>query len=137
MRVNGSLVRAEPALPPPSMSFRRRGLRGVVGLGSEPRAEIFAHGFRVRDAATLDDLLDYKEPTSRFGLAKASLALSGFSLDRAQSLQLLMSASGGDTRESGLSTFSRLVFPQFAQLPEHRLSCLLLVPAETAFVAAW
>ena len=57
VRVNGRLVRAEPSLPKPSMSFRRRGLRGVVGLGSESRAEIFAHGFRVRDAATLDELL--------------------------------------------------------------------------------
>lgn len=57
VRVDGNLVRTEPKLPPPSLSFRRRGLRGVVGLGAEPRAEVFAHGFRVRDAATLDELL--------------------------------------------------------------------------------
>jgi hypothetical protein len=57
VRVNGRLVRAEPALPSPSLSFRRRGLRGAVGLGPEPKAEIFAHGLRVRDAPTLDELL--------------------------------------------------------------------------------
>lgn len=55
--VNGRRVRAEPELPPPSMSFRRRGLRGAVGLGAKPLVEIFAHGLRVRDAAALDELL--------------------------------------------------------------------------------
>ncbi len=57
IRVNGRLARREPALPAPSLSFRRRGLRGVVGLGPEPRAEVFAFGLRVRDASTLDELL--------------------------------------------------------------------------------
>ncbi len=57
VRVDGRPVRAEPELPPPSMSFHRRGLRGAVGLGSEPRVEVFAHGLRVRDAAGLDELL--------------------------------------------------------------------------------
>jgi fucokinase len=33
-------------------------------------------GLRIRD---LEELLDYKDPASRFGLAKAALALSGFS----------------------------------------------------------
>jgi transglutaminase-like putative cysteine protease len=55
--VNGIPVRAEMELPPPSLSFGRRGLRGVVGLGPEPRVEVFAHGLRVRDAASLDELL--------------------------------------------------------------------------------
>ena len=57
VRVNGRIVRSEPVLPPPSLSFRSRGLRGAVGLGEEPRVEIFAHGLKVRDAASLDDLL--------------------------------------------------------------------------------
>jgi len=57
VRVNGRIVRSEPDLPPPSLSFRRRGLRGAVALGDEPRVEIFAHGLKVRDAASLDDLL--------------------------------------------------------------------------------
>jgi hypothetical protein len=57
VRLNGEPLRAAFDLPAPSMSFRRRGLRGVVGLGSEPKVEIFAHGLRVRDAAGFDDLL--------------------------------------------------------------------------------
>jgi len=57
VRVNGRIVRAESELPPPSLSFERRGLRGEVALGDEPRVEIFAHGLKVRDAASLDELL--------------------------------------------------------------------------------
>jgi len=57
VRINGELVRADLDLPPPSMRFRRRGLRGAVGLGSHPKVEIFVHGLRVREASTLDDLL--------------------------------------------------------------------------------
>ncbi len=57
VRINGRVVRSEPELPPPSLSFERRGLRGAVALGDEPRVEIFAHGLKVRDAASLDDLL--------------------------------------------------------------------------------
>jgi transglutaminase-like putative cysteine protease len=57
VRVNGRPVRAEPVLPPPSLSFRRRGLRGVVGLGTEALVEVFAHGLRVREAITLDELV--------------------------------------------------------------------------------
>ena len=55
--VDGEPVRAEPELPAPSLSFHRRGLRGAVGLGAQPRVEVFAHGLRVRDAAGLDELL--------------------------------------------------------------------------------
>jgi len=96
VRVNGLLVRAEPVLPPPSMSFRRRGLRGVVGLGSEPRAEIFAHGFRVRDAATLNELLveARSEPTT---LAGAADGLSPRIIIDSRNLEVLMAR--GDARE--------------------------------------
>ncbi len=96
VRVNGRLVRAEPSLPKPSMSFRRRGLRGVVGLGSEPRAEIFAHGFRVRDAATLDELLveTRSEPPS---LAGATDGLSPRIIIDSRNLEVLMAR--GDARE--------------------------------------
>ena len=96
VRVNGRLVRAEPALPPPSMTFRRRGLRGVVGLGSEPRAEIFAHGFRVRDAATLDELLveSRPEPPTLVGTADG---LSPRIVIDSRNLEVLMAR--GDARE--------------------------------------
>ena len=96
VRVNGRLVRAEPSLPKPSMSFRRRGLRGIVGLGSEPRAEIFAHGFRVRDAATLDELLveGTSEPSS---LAGGTDGLSPRIIIDSSNLEVLMAR--GDARE--------------------------------------
>jgi hypothetical protein len=96
VRVNGRLVRAEPALPPPSMSFRRRGLNGVVGLGPEPRAEIFAHGFRVRDAATLDELLVEAKPKAPT-LAGAADGLSPRIIIDSRNLEVLMAR--GDARE--------------------------------------
>ncbi len=45
------------SLPPPSLSFTRPGLRGVVALAETPRVELFAYGLRVREATALDDLL--------------------------------------------------------------------------------
>lgn len=96
VRVNGRLVRAEPALPPPSMSFRRRGLRGVVGLGPEPRAEIFAHGFRVRDAANLDELLVEAKPQPPT-LAGAADGLSPRIIIDSRDLEVMMAR--GDARE--------------------------------------
>jgi hypothetical protein len=96
VRVNGRPVRAEPVLPPPSLSFRRRGLRGVVGLGTEPFVEVFAHGLRVRDAVTLDELVvegGRRRPTSSMvveGLAPRVIVDSG-------ELEVLMAR--GDARE--------------------------------------
>jgi len=96
VRVNGRLVRAEPTLPPPSMSFRRRKLRGVVGLGPEPRAEIFAHGFRVRDAATLDELLVEARPEPPI-LPGSTGGLSPRITIDSSNLEVLMAR--GDARE--------------------------------------
>jgi hypothetical protein len=96
VRVNGRLVRAEPVLPPPSLSFRRRGLRGVVGLGPEPRAEIFAHGLRVRDAATLDELLVEGRPR-RPALAGVTEGLAPRVIIDSRDLEVLMAR--GDARE--------------------------------------
>jgi hypothetical protein len=96
VRVNGRLVRAEPRLPPPSMKFRRRGLRGIVGLGREPRAEIFAHGLRVRNAATLDELL-VEGGSTRPALTGASDGLAPRIIIDSRDLEVLMAR--GDTRE--------------------------------------
>src|SRR5262249_58033319 len=57
IRVNGRLQNAAFQLPPPSVSFRKGGLRGAVGLGSEARVELFAQGLKVRSAGSLEDLL--------------------------------------------------------------------------------
>jgi len=55
--VNGQATTTPFGLPAPSLRFRRPGMRGAVGLGSEPRVDLYAHGLRVRSAASLDDLL--------------------------------------------------------------------------------
>jgi hypothetical protein len=94
--VDGRPVRAEPELPPPSLSFHRRGLRGAVGLGAEPRVEVFAHGLRVRDASSLDELLlgegqkDTPLPSATHGLAPRVII---------DSRDLLVLMARGDARE--------------------------------------
>jgi transglutaminase-like putative cysteine protease len=55
--VDGRPVNQAFALGAPSASYRRRGARVVVGLGREPRVELFSRGLRVRAATSLDDLL--------------------------------------------------------------------------------
>lgn len=58
IRVGGRRVTAPLELPPPALGFSRRGLRGAVGLGTVPRVDVFAHGLRVRTAASLGELLE-------------------------------------------------------------------------------
>jgi hypothetical protein len=58
IRVGGRRVTAPLELPPPALSFSRRGLRGAVGVGTVPRVDVFAHGLRVRTAASLGELLE-------------------------------------------------------------------------------
>ena len=55
--VNGRATGEPIELPAPSISFRRRDVRGAVALAAEPKVEVFAHGLRVRTAALLDELL--------------------------------------------------------------------------------
>ncbi len=62
--VNGKRADSPFSLAAPSVSFRHRGLRGVVGLGRQQQVELFVHGLRVRTAASLDDLLS-EEPASQ------------------------------------------------------------------------
>ncbi len=94
--VNGRRVAGEPDLDPPSLSFRRRGLNGIVALGRQPAVEVFAHGMRVREAAFLDELLLEREgrspalPTTAEGLAPR------FILD---SRDLSVMLARGDARE--------------------------------------
>ncbi|MET0552818.1 MAG: transglutaminase domain-containing protein, partial [Vicinamibacteria bacterium] len=102
MTVNGRVVTAELALPAPSLQFRRRGLRGVVGLADRPRVELYAKGLLVRSGATLDDLL---APGLRADAASTASALPGaaahFVLD-ADELDLLLSR--GDARSDAALT---------------------------------
>ena len=54
--VDGRSANAEFSLPTPCSVFRGQGFRGAVGLGEEPRVELFAQGLFVRSASSLRDL---------------------------------------------------------------------------------
>ena len=96
VRVDGRRVRAEPELPPPSMVFQRRGFQGAVGLGPEPRVAVFGHGLKVRDAATLEELL-LDGRSGPAGLPPSGEGLSPCALIDSRRLSLLMAR--GDARE--------------------------------------
>jgi transglutaminase-like putative cysteine protease len=105
--INGRLVNAEFALAPPSSAFRRGHVRGVVGLGSAPRVELFSRGLRVRSAACLDDLLSNTGHTSHSRVRFPELpgGLAPQALLESDGLDLLLSRSDArDTR-----TLRRLV----------------------------
>lgn len=135
VRVNGKQVRADFDLPPPSLRFRRRDLRGVVGLGPEPRVEVFTHGLRVRDAASLDDLLltGRRRPTAasavRVGLApQALMDCSGLTVllargdareDRA--LRRLVAAGHREIRRLVRSELDRYAHPSWTTLVVEKL----------------
>lgn len=61
--VDGRRVDTEMRLPAPSSVFRRRGLRGAVALAEAPSVELFANGLFVRQAASLEDLLEESPST--------------------------------------------------------------------------
>jgi galactokinase/mevalonate kinase-like predicted kinase len=81
--------------PPYALERGGKVINAAVELNGQPPIHVYArridaleiriasidHGVRIC-LKELDELLDYKQPTSEFALAKAALALSGFSLDR-------------------------------------------------------
>jgi galactokinase/mevalonate kinase-like predicted kinase len=83
--------------PPYSLERGGRVINAAVDLNGQPPIQVYArvtdspeikiasidHGTQVR-IRDLSDLLDYRNPAKGFGLAKAALALSGFSLDHAR-----------------------------------------------------
>jgi galactokinase/mevalonate kinase-like predicted kinase len=82
----------------PPYALERGGcvINAAVNLNGQPPIHVYArvieqpeiriasidHG-RMVNISSLEELLDYRKATSEFGLAKAALALSGFSLDKA------------------------------------------------------
>ena len=105
--IDGRPINAEFALPAPSAAFRRGRVRGVVGLGSAPRVELFSRGLRVRSAACLDDLLTSSGHTghSRVRFPELPGGLAPQALLESEGLDLLLSRSDArDTR-----TLRRLV----------------------------
>lgn len=99
--LNGQPKTTPFGLPAPSLVFERRGMRGAVGLGSEPRVDLYAHGLRVRSAASLDDLLvtgGGSSRTPRRGVAGRGLAPRVL-LDSDRIELLLARGDARDTRE--------------------------------------
>ena len=96
IRVDDVTVSCEPSLPPPSLTFRRRGVRGVVGLGDVPRVDLFAQGLRVRTATTLDELEEGAGERRRGDSPALSAGLAPRVLVNAEGLEIL--AARGDAR---------------------------------------
>ena len=100
--------------PPYSLENGGTVLNAAVDLNSQPPIHVYArvicqpeiricsidHGTRLV-IHTIEELCDYKEPTSQFGLAKAALVLSGFSPQTAlwpdgmRSLDSMLNVFGG------------------------------------------
>ncbi len=55
--IDGERITETLNLPPPSATFEKRGVRGVVALGAKPNVELFSKGLHVRSAASVDELL--------------------------------------------------------------------------------
>jgi hypothetical protein len=122
--VNGRVANAEFALGAPSTSFRKRDLRGVVGLGPSPRVELFCRGLRVRAAASLEDLVaPAGRHTSRMRVLFPELpgGLAPQALLESESLELLLSRS--DARDNrALQKLVRLAQRELERLVERQLA---------------
>ncbi len=123
--VNGRRVNAPFALGAPSSAFRRGQVRGVVGLGSAPRVELFSRGLRVRSAACLDDLLGSSGHTnhSRVRFPELPDGLAPQALLESDDLELLLSRSDArDTR--ALRRLVHLGQDELRHLVERQLAAL-------------
>ncbi|MEZ4448243.1 MAG: ATP-binding protein [Nannocystaceae bacterium] len=121
--INGESIGAPFELPAPSSAFRRRGLRGVVGLGSAARVELFSRGLRVRAAATFDDLLSpggRSTSRSRVHFAELPSRLAPQALLESDRLEVLLSRA--DARENrALRRLVRLGQRELARLLDRQL----------------
>ncbi len=122
--INGKSANAEFALGAPSTSFRKRNLRGVVGLGPSPRVELFCRGLRVRAAASLEDLVaPAGRHTSRMRVLFPELpgGLAPQALLESENLELLLSRS--DARDNrALQKLVRLAQRELERLVERQLA---------------
>ncbi len=122
--INGRPANAEFALSAPSTAFRKRNLRGVVGLGPSPRVELFCRGLRVRAAASLEDLVaPAGRHTSRMRVLFPELpgGLAPQALLESENLELLLSRS--DARDNrALQKLVRLAQRELERLVERQLA---------------
>lgn len=124
IRVDGRQANEEFALLAPSSSFKRRGVRGVVGLGSAPRVELFSRGLRVRSAACLEDLVaPTGRHTSRMRVQFPELpgGLAPQALLESDALEVMLSRS--DARDNrALSRLVKLAQRELERLVEQQLA---------------
>ncbi len=124
MTVNGRSVNAVFTLDAPSASFRRRSVKGVVGLGSAPRVELFCRGLRVRSAACLEDLVaPAGRHTSRMRVQFPELpgGLAPQALLESDALEVMLSRS--DARDNrALGRLVRLAQRELERLIEEQLA---------------
>jgi transglutaminase-like putative cysteine protease len=129
--VNGKPVNAAFELPAPSSAFRRGAVRGVVGLGSAARVELFSRGLRVRAAASLADFTaggGRHTGRSRVQFAELPGRLAPQALLESDALELLLSRS--DAREN--RALRRLV-----RLAERELGRLIARQLDAVRPMAW
>jgi len=122
--INGRSANAEFGLGAPSASFRRRRVRGVVGLGRAPRVELFCRGLRVRSAACLEDLVaPAGRHTARIRVQFPELpeGLAPVALLESNALEVMLSRS--DARDGrALARLVKLAQRELERLVERQLS---------------
>lgn len=122
--INGRSANAEFGLEAPSASFRRRSVRGVVGLGRAPRVELFCRGLRVRSAACLEDLVaPAGRHTARIRVQFPELpaGLAPVALLESNALEVMLSRS--DARDGrALARLVKLAQRELERLVERQLS---------------
>lgn len=122
--VNGKSANAPFTLDAPSAAFRRGTVRGVVGLGTAPRVELFSRGLRVRSAASLEDLIAPSgRHTSRMRVQFPELpgGLAPVALLESDQLEVMLSRS--DARDNrALAKLVKLAQQELERLIEHQLS---------------
>lgn len=106
--VNGNAINEPFTLPPPFAAFSRGRVRGVIGLGTSARVELFSRGLRVRSASSLSEFLSAggrHTDRSRVQFTELPGRLAPQALLESDALELLLSRS--DARED--RTLRRLI----------------------------
>jgi Histidine kinase-, DNA gyrase B-, and HSP90-like ATPase/Transglutaminase-like superfamily len=123
--VNGHAVNERFALSAPSVTFEGKGFRGVVGLGTAPRVELFSRGLRVRAAAALDDLLSSSHQTNHTRVVFPEMpgGLAPQAILDSEDIELLLDRSEARDQKS-LIRLVKTAERQLARLVERQLTLL-------------
>ncbi|MCA9714036.1 MAG: ATP-binding protein [Myxococcales bacterium] len=128
--VNGERVNAPFTLPAPSSSFRRGRVRGVVGLGTAARVELFSRGLRVRSASSLEEFVSASgrhTDRSRVQFAELPGRLAPQALLESDAIELVLSRS--DARENrALRRLIRLAQRELERLVNRQIDAVRPLP---------